>query len=93
MSLVGRWRKLDGDECARRYPAEIDFGENRFLAQKGPGQGFVIWDVGGYQVLGENEVQIQNATDEHVGYSYTLEGDTLTFVDDSGCTFSYLRVE
>jgi hypothetical protein len=92
MSLVGRWRKVTEDDCARRYPDEIEFRETRFLAQKGPDQGFVIWDAGGYRVLGETEIQIQNATDEQVRYAFTLEDGTVTFVDD-GCRFTYQRID
>jgi hypothetical protein len=93
MSLVGRWRKLDGGDCARRYPEEIEFGETRFLAQKGPDQDFVVWDVGGYEVLGDGEVQLQDAADEHVRYALALADDTATFVDAAGCRFSYRRIE
>jgi len=93
VSLVGQWRKVSADECALLYPDEIEFRETRFLARKGPEQGFVIWDVGGYEVLGENEVRIQNATDEYVVYELTLDDGTATFVDKDGCRFSYQRVE
>lgn len=93
MSLVGQWRKVGADDCASLYPEEIEFSDTRFLARKGPEQGFVIWDVGGYQVLGENEVRIQNATDEYVVYEFRLGDSTVTFVDRNGCRFSYQRVD
>lgn len=93
MSLLGRWRKISSDERASRYPDEIEFGETRFLAQKGPEQGFVIWDVGGYQELSEDEVQIQTATDEQVRYQFALADDMVTFVDEDGCRFAYQRTD
>jgi hypothetical protein len=92
VSFVGRWSKVTSSDCDRRYPAEIEFRETRFLARKGPDQDFVIWDVGGYRLLDEDEAMIQIATDEQVRYPYRLEGDTLTFVDSDGCEFSYRRV-
>jgi hypothetical protein len=93
MSLVGRWRKMSDDDCADRYPDEIEFGETRFLARKGPEQGFIIWDVGGYRLLGENEVLLQIATDEQVSYALKLDDSTVTFIDDEGCRFAYRRVD
>jgi hypothetical protein len=93
VSFVGRWSKVTSSDCDRRYPAEIEFRDTRFSAQKAPDQGFVIWDVGGYRVLGEDEAMIQIATDEQVRYRYRLERDTLTFIDADGCEFSYRRVK
>ncbi|HWJ31413.1 MAG TPA: hypothetical protein VNR59_03655 [Gaiellaceae bacterium] len=93
MNLTGQWRKLETPDCASRYPDEIEFRDTRFLARKGPEQGFVVWDVGGYEVLGENEVRVQIATDEQVVYEFTLEDGIVTFVDGDGCRFSYRRVE
>lgn len=93
MSFVGRWTKVTSSDCDRRYPAQIEFRETRFLAQRGPDQDFVIWDVGGYEVLADDEVMIQIATDERVRYAFRLGGETLTFVDSEGCEFSYRRVD
>jgi hypothetical protein len=93
MTFVGRWQKISSADCDRRYPAEIEFREATFLARKGPEQGFIIWDTGGYEVLGEDEVKIEIATDEQVRYRFSLEGDTLTFVDGDGCEFSYRRLD
>ena len=91
MSFVGSWSKISSTDCGRRYPDEIEFSETRFSARKGPQQNFVIWDVGGYEVLGDDEAMIQTAADEQVKYRFRLDGDTLTIVDADGCEFSYRR--
>ena len=94
MQLVGKWRKISTGDCDKKYPDEIEFHENpRFLAKKGPGQGFILWDAGGYQVTGAAKVTIQIATDEQVPYEYSISGDILTFIDRDGCEFKYRRVE
>ena len=93
MRLVGRWTKLPNDACAERYPAEIEFREATYLARKGPGQGFIIWDAGMWELAGPDQMRIGTATDELVEYRYTLENDDLTFVDSAGCTFRYRRVD
>jgi hypothetical protein len=92
VNFVGRWSKISSTDCDRRYPAEIEFGETRFSARKGPQQNFVIWDVGGYEVLSDDEAMIQIATDEQVKYRFRVDGETLTLVDPDGCEFSYRRV-
>ena len=94
MKLVGKWKKTSKGECDKQYPDEIEFHDHpRFLAKKGPGQDFIIWDVGGYVVTAPDRVQIQNATDEQVPYEFSLSGDVLTFTDRDGCEFKYQRVE
>jgi hypothetical protein len=91
VDVVGTWRKTETPECAGQYPDEIEFREATFLARKGPGQGFIVWDAGGYRVAGADEIMIETATDEQVHYRALLEGDTLTFVDRDGCEFRYRR--
>jgi hypothetical protein len=89
--LLGVWRKTTSNTCAQAYPDEIEFFEHRFLGRKGPGQGFVRWDVGSYEVSGPGEIRIATATDELVAYSFSLEGDELMFVDPEGCRVPYTR--
>ena len=91
MSLVGHWTKLPGDACAERYPADIEFREATYLAHKGPGQGFLVWDAGMWDETGPDRVRIGTATDELVEYRYELAGDELRFVDPDGCAFGYQR--
>jgi hypothetical protein len=89
--LLGVWRKTTADACAQVYPDEIEFFEHRFLARKGPGQEFVRWDVGGYEVSGPKEIRMSTATDERVAYGFGLDRLELTFVDPDGCRVIYVR--
>ena len=92
ISLVGKWKKVSTADCDASYPHEIEFFERpRYLARKGPGQGFIWWDAGTYEVVDENQVKISTATDEQVLYRFSLSGDVVTFVDKSGCEFRYQR--
>jgi hypothetical protein len=94
MQLAGKWKKISTGECGERYPGEIEFHEHpRFLAKKGPGQGFILWDAGGYQVTDAGKVKIQIATDEQVPYEFSISGNVLTFIDRDGCEFKYERIE
>jgi hypothetical protein len=93
MNIAGTWKKASAEQCAEKYPDEIEFEERpRFLARKGPNQRFIWWDVGGYEIIGNDRVKISTATDEQVTYTVKLEGHRLEFTDDEGCTFAYLRV-
>ena len=92
MSLVGKWRKVSTAECAGAYPDEIEFLEARYLGKKGQsGQRFIIWDAGVYHLTAADRVTIQTASDELVPYRFSLSGQTLKFVDQQGCEFSYVR--
>lgn len=93
-TLRGRWRRVSASECARAYPAHIEFMEARFLGRKDEAtQGFIVWDVGGYRVESDDVVMIQTATDAQERYRYRLDGARVTFVDDAGCEFAYERLE
>jgi hypothetical protein len=92
VSLVGTWRKIDAPECAGRYPHEIEFREATYLARKGPGQGFIVWDAGGYVIVGPDTIKIDTASDEQVVYRFAETEDTVRFVDTAGCEFRYGRL-
>jgi hypothetical protein len=92
MTLRGTWRKVSSKDCDRQYPDEIEFRDATYLGRKGAGQGFIVWDAGGFQVVAPDEVKIEIATDEQVPYRFSLEGDVVTFRDAEGCEFSYRRV-
>ena len=93
MSLAGKWKKVSTAECDKAYPDEIEFLERpRYLAKKGPDQGFIWWDAGSYKVIGENEIKISDATDAQIQYRFSISGDLLTFVDPQGCEFQYRRL-
>ncbi len=91
--LIGRWHKVRSLECADAYPEELEFLDRpRFAGTKGPNQRFIIWDVGGYEVVGKNRLRIDTASDEQVIYEFQLAGDLLRFVDRDGCQFEYKRI-
>ncbi len=92
MTLRGTWQKISSEECDRQYPDEIEFREATYLARKGPGQGFIVWDAGGWQIAGPDEVKIEIATDEQVPYRFSVADDVVTFSDRDGCEFQYRRV-
>ena len=93
MKIAGTWKKVTAESCAEIYPDEIEFMERpRFLAKKGPSQGFIWWDAGSYEILGDDQVRMSTANDELVIYKTKLEGNVLTFTDQHGCTFSYQRI-
>jgi hypothetical protein len=91
MILTGRWHKSSSPPCATAYPDDIEFGDARYRARKGPDQGFVVWDVGSVEVLDEQTVRLGIATDQRVEYRFGLDGDTLTLTDPEGCTVGYRR--
>lgn len=88
--LQGKWKKITTAKCTVGYPDEIEFFERpRVLAKNGPGQSFIWWDAGSYEVTGPTEVTISIATDEKVPYPFSIAGDILSFVDRDGCEFQY----
>ena len=90
--LRGHWHRITGADCAKAYPAHLEFKEARYAGRKDPAnQGFVIWDAGSYRVESDDVVMIQTATDSQERYRYRLDGDRLTFTDDAGCEFAYER--
>ena len=92
ISFAGKWKKVSTTQCGEGYPDEIEFYERpRYLARKGPGQGFIWWDAGSYEVAGESEVRISTASDEQVSYRFSIAGELLNFVDRDGCEFQYRR--
>ena len=93
-SFAGKWKKISSIPCATRYPDNIEFFNATYLGKKGQsGQGFIIWDAGGYQVLQEDQVKIDIATDQQVLYKFSISQDILTFVDPTGCQFQYRKVD
>jgi len=94
MRITGTWKKVSSKPCDQSYPEEVEFSERpRYRAKKGPGQGFITWDAGEYEVLGNKQVKISTATDAQVLYNVTLLDDSLTFTDPDGCEIEYRRVK
>jgi len=92
VDLRGHWHRILGGDCANAYPAHLEFHEATYAGTKdGATQGFIIWDAGSYRVESESVMMIQTATDEQHHYRYRLDGNRLTFVDDTGCAFAYER--
>lgn len=90
--VTGVWHQDEATapECARAYPATIRFEGGRFSASRGPGQGFVRWDVGSYRIDGDGIV-LSTATDELVRYSFDLSNGVLTVLDADGCRIMFRR--
>ena len=94
MSVSGKWQKVSMAQCDQQYPDEVEFFVRpRYLAKKGPGQGFIWWDAGTYEVVGEAQVKISTATDAQELYRFSISEDLLTFIDDKGCEFQYRRMK
>jgi hypothetical protein len=93
VTLIGRWKKVPGDPCDRRYPEELQFFEATYLGRKGPGQGFILWDAGGYELLGPNQVKFDIVTDQQVVYRLSVSDSEFTAVDPQGCTLRYRRAD
>jgi photosystem II stability/assembly factor-like uncharacterized protein len=93
MRLAGKWKKVSSKPCDQSYPDEIEFSERpRYLARKGPGQGYICWDAGDYEIMGTDQLKLSTATDAQVLYRFAISGDSLTFTDPDGCEFNYRRV-
>ena len=95
MDLVGRWTKTTTSACGAIYPDELEFFDRgSYLGRKGAdGQDFTLWDVGSYALLDGGRVRISTANDAEIAYGVTIDGDRLTFTDDSGCRFEYQRAD
>ena len=74
-------------------PGGIEFHGRRFLATKAPGQTFVAWDVGTYDVQGDR-LSISLANDAGGSYPITIAdtGDEFTVTDATGTETTYQRV-
>ena len=90
--LAGSWRKVDGPECAQKYPEVLTFGTGTYRGARGAEQGFISWDAGIYRLEEPGRLVLSTATDELVAYQLHVEGDVLQVVDPDGCRFSYQRI-
>ncbi|MGQ0603292.1 MAG: hypothetical protein ACT4QE_16540 [Anaerolineales bacterium] len=92
--FFGNWEKATAAECSRLYPETLQFQRNGlYQGQKDPAGTFTMWDVGTYETISDTQIKISTATDEIVTYEFTLQSNTLTFVDPEGCRFEYQRVQ
>ena len=90
-ALRGRWKRVTQSPCETQYPLTLELREATFLGGKGPGQRFIVWDAGQYEIVDASHIKLQTASDELVVYQFHLSGDTVTFRDPSNCQFQYRR--
>jgi hypothetical protein len=90
--LVGNWEKISRTGCDEIYPDSIRFQENGlYFGLKNPPGTFAQWDVGTYEIVGSERINISTANDAIVTYGFAISNDILTFVDPAGCQFRYRR--
>lgn len=89
--LVGTWDKVPGADCGDQYPVSLEIAESTYLGRRGADQSFVVWDAGIWRHDEPGRLVISTASDELVGYDYSVSDATLTFADASGCQVSYQR--
>lgn len=76
----------------RMFPGEIEFTGIRYAARKAPGQGFIVWDVGTFELAG-GVLTMTLANDASASYSVEIVRDSLTITGESGRPIRYLRVD
>jgi hypothetical protein len=91
-AFLGSWSKVSTTPCSQPYPEQLVFQESgRYRGQNAAPGRFTIWDVGTFDVVGENEVKISTANDAVRSYAVTVARDTLKFVDPERCEIEYRR--
>lgn len=92
-NIVGNWEKITRSECSQRYPDSIQFQEGQlYFGQKDPPGTFTLWDVGTYEIVDPQHMNISTANDAILMYEFSASNDVLTFVDPDACTFSFRKV-
>jgi len=90
--IVGNWEKISRTACDEIYPDSIRFQDNRlYFGLKDPPGTFTQWDVGTYEIIGSERINISTANDAIVTYRFAISNDILTFVDPGDCRFRYRR--
>ena len=92
-ALHGLWHKESTDACSSSYPDELELrGGGRATGRMRPdAREHPRWDVGSYRLLEDGRLGITQANDALGRYAFVLDGDCLTFTDETGCTFTYRR--
>jgi hypothetical protein len=102
--LEGRWRRVGAPPAPRDpesvqfghdpglLPGEVEFRGARYRATKAPGQTFIAWDVGTYDVE-DGRLTITLANDAETSYAMTIAGggDEFTVTDATGADTTYQR--
>jgi hypothetical protein len=74
------------------YPESIRFQDNGlYFGLKEPPGTFTQWDVGTYEIIESERINISTANDAIVTYRFAISDDVPTFVDPDDCQFSYRR--
>jgi hypothetical protein len=91
--IVGNWEKISPSTCDELYPDNIRFQENGlYFGHKNPPGTFTQWDVGTYEIVGPDRINISTAYDAIVAYRFAISNGTLTFVDSADCQFRYRKI-
>jgi hypothetical protein len=91
--LVGNWAKITSSSCSQVYPDTIHFQEaGLYVGQMDSPGTFTFWDVGTFEVIDSEQINVSTANDAIVTYEFSISNDVLTFKDPDGCEFNYRRV-
>jgi hypothetical protein len=91
--LVGNWEKISRSACGEMYPDDIQFQENGlYFGHKDPPGTFTQWDVGTYEIVGSDRINLSTANDAIITYDFVISNGILTFVDFADCHVRYRRV-
>lgn len=90
--LRGTWHKTEETHCNRVYPQVVEFREGGLYSGQGAKPGDAPrWDSGTWEIIGPTKAKISTANDAELTYEFSLQGETLTFVDQQGCRFQYRK--
>ena len=92
-NILGAWDKVSTAGCAAQYPHSIRFeSSGLYFGESDPPGEFTQWDAGTHEITGPDTVKISTANDAVITYRFSVDGETLKFVDPDGCEFSYRKV-
>jgi hypothetical protein len=87
-AIIGRWRLLDTTICNVAYPREIEFFPDKQYVVSGFS---LFWNGGRYAVVDRARVRMETRTGVAL-YEISLQGTSITFTNNAGCTIAYERV-
>ena len=91
-TILGHWRRLEGDPCAEQYPDSLDFRAGGvYMGLAGRQQGFVHWGGGDFEIVPPDRIKLQDQTDMMVDYRLVAGTDRLHFTTADGCEIAYGR--
>ncbi|MEZ5934475.1 MAG: hypothetical protein R3F54_21555 [Alphaproteobacteria bacterium] len=91
--LIGEWEKLESPACAALYPVRISFLANgNYQGSAAVSGTFTLWDVGSYELIKDDELELSTATDAVKSYRFALADDVMSLTDEADCRFTYRRV-